>query len=103
MGGPPRGPGGDITYPGGPPWGVLACQVGSQMLSLLVLLCDTRTGVKDLSLQSQSFLSTDCPNFEEKKDTFLHNIPPGQCDPYMLELVWIFSKYRYFLVNIDSY
>ena len=30
-GGPPGGPGGNITYPGSPPWGVLACQVGSQM------------------------------------------------------------------------
>ena len=50
------------------------------MLSLLVLLCETRTGVKDLSLQSQSFPITDCPCFE-KKDKFVHNIPPGQCDP----------------------
>ena len=37
------------------------------MLSLLVVLCETRTGVKNLSLQSQPFMSTDCPNFERKK------------------------------------
>ena len=44
-------------------WGVLACQIGSQMLSLLVVLCDTGTEVKSLSLQSQPFPSTDCPEF----------------------------------------
>ena len=37
------------------------------MLSLLVLLCETRTGVKKLSLQIQPFLSTECPNVEKKE------------------------------------
>ena len=42
------------------------------MLSLLVLLCETRTGVKDISLVSQSFPITDCPNLKKK----------DKCDPY---------------------